>query len=79
MKYKEELIVDRIEENHIVVCEDNKGNMINIDIMQMRGTVKEGDIIKLKDGKYEVDTVATSRRKKDIEDMVKGMWVEDEK
>ena len=78
MEYKKELIVDRIEEELIVVCEDLQGNMINVDRMQIEGQVKEGDILILKGEKYQVDEASTEKRKREIEALVKGMWVEDE-
>lgn len=78
MEYKKELIVDRIEEELIVVCEDLQGNIINVDRMQIEGNVKEGDILILKGEKYQVDEASTRKRKREIEALVKGMWVEDE-
>ena len=78
MGYKKELIVDRIENGLIVVCEDEKGDIINIDRMQIDGEVKEGDILVLEGEKYQVDYASTIKRKREIEDLVKGMWVEDE-
>ncbi|WP_426348364.1 DUF3006 domain-containing protein [Alloiococcus sp. CFN-8] len=78
MEYKKELIVDRIEEELVVVCEDLQGNIINVDRMQIEGQVKEGDILILKGEKYQVDEASTKKRKREIEALVKGMWVEDE-
>ncbi len=78
MGYDKELIVDRIEEELIVVCEDSQGNIVNIDRMQIEGQIKEGDILVLKGDKYQVDEASTMKRRREIEDLVKGMWVEDE-
>ncbi|WP_040210196.1 DUF3006 domain-containing protein [Clostridium polynesiense] len=79
MLENERLIVDRIEEKLVVVCEDSRGNIVNIDRMQVDGEVKEGDILILKDGKYKVDKESTLKRKNEMENLMKGMWVEDEK
>ncbi|SHJ47078.1 Protein of unknown function [Clostridium amylolyticum] len=78
MQHKVPLIVDRIEDNFIVVCEDYQGNIVNIDRRQIEDKVKEGDVIIIKDGKYKIHAEATFKRRKDMEDLVKSMWVEDE-
>lgn len=78
MQQKGHLIVDRIENKAIVVCEDYQGNIVYIDKIQIEGKIKEGDVILIKDGKYKIDAEATFKRRKDMEDLVKGMWVEDD-
>ncbi len=78
MQQKGPLIIDRIEDNYIVVCEDYEGNRINIHRMNIEGKIEEGDVITLKDGRYIIEEEATFKRKKHIEDLVKGMWIEDE-
>lgn len=78
MQQKGPLIIDRIEDNFIVVCEDYEGNWINIHRMNIEGKIKEGEVIILKDGRYIIDEEATFKRKEHIEDLVKGMWMEDE-
>lgn len=78
MDQKGSLIIDRIEDNYLVVCEDYEGNMVNIHRMNIEGEIREGDVITLKEDKYIIDEEATFKRKKYIEDLVKGMWVEDE-
>ena len=64
------IIVDRIE-GHFIVCEDEKENILELII----GDVKEGDVlVKGKDGKFCLDKALTEKRKKEIEDLMKGMW-----
>ncbi|SHE95488.1 DUF3006 domain-containing protein [Clostridium fallax] len=68
-------IIDRVEGN-IAVCEDNKGNMININIKYIIGKIKEGSVIIKKNSLYYIDENLTKKRKKEIEELVKGLWVE---
>ncbi len=69
MKY----IVDRIE-NKIVICEDEMGNIIEINLSDISNNVSEGDVIGYNDGKYSVLKEDTDIRKKYIEDLTKSMW-----
>lgn len=68
-------IIDRVEGN-IAVCEDDKGNMININIKYIIGKIKEGSVIIKKNSLYYIDENLTKKRKKEIEELVKGLWVE---
>lgn len=69
-----ELVVDRIEENFIV-CEDENQSILELKSEQVIGSVKEGDVlIKSKEGKFSVDEELTIKRRKEIEDLMKGMW-----
>ncbi|MGG5460716.1 DUF3006 domain-containing protein [Clostridium sp. B9] len=71
-----ELIVDRIEENFIV-CEDENESILELKSDDVIGAVKEGDVlVKGKEGKFLVDKELTIRRRKEIEDLMKGMWEE---
>lgn len=72
------IIVDRIE-GHFIVCEDEKENILELKkddvIGDVIGDVKEGDVlVKGKDGKFCLDKALTEKRKKEIEDLMKGMW-----
>ncbi len=69
-----ELIVDRIEENFIV-CEDESQSILELKNNEVIGSVKEGDVlVKGKDGKFFIDEELTIKRRKEIEDLMKGMW-----
>lgn len=69
-----ELIVDRIEENFIV-CEDESQSILELKNNEVIGSVKEGDVlVKGKDGKFFRDEELTIKRRKEIEDLMKGMW-----
>lgn len=70
-------IVDRITDE-LVVCEDSKGNMINIKLENIKGNIKEGVVLnKIGDNNFTVDEKKTSERRAYIDDFMKGMW-EDE-
>lgn len=66
-------IVDRIEGN-IVVCEDDNLNIIEMRIDSILGDVKEGDVITADSDRYMVNKEETAKRKKQIEELMKGMW-----
>lgn len=69
MKY----IVDRIEDKY-AVCEDEKGNMINIPLLKFESLVRENDVVEYVDNSYKVLKLETIKRKKYIEDIAKDMW-----
>lgn len=69
-----ELVVDRIEENFIV-CEDENQSILELKSEEVIGSVKEGDVlVKSKEGKFFADEELTIKRRKEIEDLMKGMW-----
>jgi hypothetical protein len=73
-KKKSKFIVDRIEEN-VVVVEDEKLNIINIPKEKIKFEVKEQDvIIEDEDKKYILDENATEERKKHINELTKDLW-----
>jgi hypothetical protein len=72
-EYKD-LKIDRFEEN-LAVCEViNKGKIINIKKEYLPINSKEGDILRLKNGKYEIDFKATKEDKNYIKEIVKDLW-----
>lgn len=71
---KNEFIVDRIEEE-ILIVEYNK-SVIEININLIKGIVKEGDVLVKLDKFYEVDHIKTNLRKDRINSMMKGIWKE---
>ena len=71
-KMEEILVIDRIEGN-IAVCENRKnGKMQDIAISDLPKGVKEGDVLKWKDGKYEIDT--SNEIESRIEQKMKNVW-----
>ncbi|WP_055666792.1 DUF3006 domain-containing protein [Desnuesiella massiliensis] len=72
----EVFIVDRIEE-HSIVCENSKGEIISICKNQVEGNPKEGEVLIKGHNKYHVDIEATKQRKAEIEELMKGMWADE--
>ena len=60
----------------LVSCgEDEKENILELKKDDVIGDVKEGDVlVKGKEGKFCLDKALTEKRKKEIEDLMKGMW-----
>ena len=56
------LSVDRIEEGY-AVCEDDRGNCVNIELKFLPIGVKESDVLNFCSGKYYIDKDETLRRK----------------
>ena len=57
------------------IGEDEKENILELKKDDVIGDVKEGDVlVKGKEGKFCLDKALTEKRKKEIEDLMKGMW-----
>lgn len=69
-------IIDRIEKD-IVVAEGYNGEIVNIPLKLFRDHINEGDIISLKGETYFKDTVLTKKRKSHINNLMKGMWIDE--
>ena len=68
-------IVDRIE-NKSVVLEDDKKDIILIDIDLFHTKPRDGDVVIMCNNSFYVDEVATKERKSKINSLMKGMWEE---
>lgn len=68
-------IVDRIE-NKSVVLEDDKQDIILIDINLFDKEPKDGDVVVMCNNSFYVDEDATKERKNKINSLMKGMWEE---
>lgn len=66
-------IIDRFEDN-FAVCEDENGNMINIDRKKISNKAKECDVIFLKDNKYFIDYEETKKLKEEIKVLTEDLW-----
>lgn len=66
-------IIDRFEGN-FAVCEDEEGNMHNIDRTLISGNPKEGDVIEKQGDLYRINIEETEKRKKEVEELMKDMW-----
>lgn len=68
------LIVDRFEGKYIV-CENEKGEMVNIPKEEVSVSVFEGDVFEIDDNKVsKILLEETLKRKQKIEEMVKNLW-----
>lgn len=66
-------IIDRIEDN-IAVCEKEDGSMTKIPVSIIKGKIEEGAIIVRQGEFFLVDKEQSIKRKKEIDDLMKGMW-----
>ena len=70
------LVIDRFEEN-IAVCENRETRkMINIDLSELPNELKEGDVIKKVNNKYELDEEKTAEIEERINEKVKDLFEE---
>ena len=70
-----EYVVDRIENNYIVL-EDKDLNFINIKKEEVLEDVREGDILIKVNNKYIIDYNKTKNRKDHINKKIKNLWEE---
>lgn len=69
MKY----IVDRIEQDK-VICENQENGKIEQFLKnQFPETIKDGDCVVFKDGKFEIDIKETESKKESIDELMKKL------
>lgn len=68
-------IVDRIE-NKSVVLEDDKKDIILIDIDFFNKQPKDGDVVIMCNNSFYIDEEFTKDKKNEINNLMKGMWEE---
>lgn len=68
------LVIDRFEEN-FAVCEDrNNKKIVNIEISKLPEQVKEGDILRFKNNKYEIYEQKRKEIEEKINDKMKNLF-----
>lgn len=68
------LVVDRFEGN-LAICENRENKeMLNVEISKLPDGVKEGDVLRFKNNKYELDEVERSNIENRINDKVKNLF-----
>lgn len=73
-KMEQELVLDRFEEN-IAICEDRKtGEMVQIEKSKLPENIKEGDVFKFENGKYQIDNEKQEEISKRIEEKMNNLW-----
>lgn len=72
MKY----IVDRME-GGLAVCEDDKGNTVNLKLSQLPKNIRSGDIIKCSGGRFELDREAADERRAKLAALQDSLWADE--
>lgn len=67
------LIIDRFDGNY-AVCETEERKMINVEKSKLPGHAKEGDVLIVKNGIYNIDIGSTNDRRKAIEKLMDDVW-----
>lgn len=68
-------IVDRIEDKSVAL-EDEKKDIILIDINLFNKQPKDGDVVVMRNNSFYVDEKSTKDKKNRINSLMKGMWEE---
>lgn len=68
--------VDRIE-GGFAVCEDDKGNAVNLKLSQLPKNIRSGDIIELSGGKFTVDKKAAEERRAKLAALQDSLWADE--
>ena len=66
-------ILDRVEGNYAILESEN-GSMIEINIDNIDGNFREGDILIKEGDKFTVSELLTKERRDKIKDMMNDMW-----
>lgn len=66
-------VIDRFEGN-LAVCEDELGNMVNINRDKLPITAAEGDVLVPHLTRFVIDGNETGKRKNNIQSLMKGLW-----
>jgi hypothetical protein len=69
----ERYIIDHFEENY-AVCEDEKGNIIDIEKAKIPKKAQEGDVLITSNGKLKVDKKATNKLREEIEKLMEDVF-----
>lgn len=66
--------IDRFEGQY-AICEKENREMIDIKRSAIPVEAKEGDVLNIEDNIITVDLEKTSRRKAEIEELTKDLWI----
>ena len=71
---EQELVVDRFEDN-IAICEDRKtGKIVEINRDELPSNIKEGNVLKYQNGKYEIDEKKQEEISNRIKNKMDSLW-----
>lgn len=71
---KVQYIIDRFE-GEFAVCETSELKFVNILKKDLPKDVKEGDVLEFDGKKYVLDIDETKKRKMEIDDLTKDLWL----
>lgn len=69
-------IVDRIEENYVVLEAEDK-TMQDVESFMFPEGIKAGDVVRLIHGQYVIDEEATKERANQIKTLMNSLWEEE--
>ncbi len=73
-RMEQELVVDRFEDN-IAICEDRKtGKIVEINRDELPSNIKEGNVLKYQNGKYEIDEKKQEEISNRIKNKMDSLW-----
>jgi hypothetical protein len=70
---KVEYIIDHFEGGS-AVCETKDGKRVTIEKSKLPKNCKVGDVMKLENGRFRVDKKETEKRRKEIENLMNGLF-----
>ena len=73
-------IIDRFEDNNLVVLElnDQPGNMLTISINELPSNARQGDVLYYQDGMWILDEKETAQRYTDINELFNSLLAHDD-
>ncbi|MGV8905921.1 MAG: DUF3006 domain-containing protein [Acetobacterium sp.] len=67
------VIIDRFE-GDFAVCEKEDRQMVDVKRNTIPATAKEGDVLDISNDQITIDSEATEKRRKEIEELTKDLW-----
>lgn len=64
--------IDRIGET-IVICENENGDMVKVQALELPEGIREGDILTRADGTWTLERAETEKRRQKIREKLKGL------
>jgi hypothetical protein len=68
------VVIDRFEGNY-AVCEKDDREMIDVERNRIPNTAEEGDVLCIDESGIYVDIEETEKRKKEINELTKDLWM----
>lgn len=68
------LVIDRFEGLYAVCQDMETENMVHFERSRLPGGAKENDILRFENDILTIDVVETLKRKKEIDELMDGLW-----